>query len=59
MQGAPMPVGTFKPNERGQVTMHHDMPPGTEAKAFGVTIENEGGATTPTMPIILSGNTGL
>lgn len=59
MHGAPMPAGTFKPNERGQVSMHHDMPPGTEAKAFGVTIENEGGATTPTMPILLSGNTGL
>lgn len=59
VQGAPMPAGTFKPDARGHVTMHHNMPPGTEAKAFGVTIENEGGATTPTMPTILSGNTGL
>jgi hypothetical protein len=25
------------------------------AKAFGVTIENAGGAETPTMPIVLSG----
>src|SRR5262245_30703253 len=30
IQGAPIPAGTFKPDERGVVTMHHDMPPGTE-----------------------------
>jgi anti-sigma-K factor RskA len=57
--GAPMPAGTFKPNARGEATMEHQLPPGTEAKAFGVTIENEGGSATPTLPIVLSGSTGL
>jgi anti-sigma-K factor RskA len=31
------------------------LPKGVEAKAFGVTVENEGGSTTPTQPIILAG----
>jgi hypothetical protein len=34
------------------------LPRGIAAKAFGVTIENAGGATSPTMPIVLSGATG-
>jgi len=31
------------------------LPTGVEAKAFGVTIEDAQGATTPTMPIVMSG----
>jgi len=31
------------------------LPKGVEAKAFGVTVEDEGGATVPTPPIILAG----
>jgi anti-sigma-K factor RskA len=34
------------------------LPKGVEAKAFGVTVEDEGGATTPTLPIILVGAAG-
>ena len=32
-----------------------DLPKGVEAKGFGVTIEDEGGAQTPTKPIIMAG----
>jgi anti-sigma-K factor RskA len=52
----PIPAGTFRPDERGNA--HVIMPPlpkGVEAKAFGVTVEDEGGAATPTLPIILVG----
>jgi len=31
------------------------LPKGVEAKAFGVTVEAEGGSATPTMPIVLVG----
>jgi len=57
-QGAPMSAGMFKPSARGEVMMQHEMPAGTDAKAFGVTMENEGGASTPTPPLLLSGNAG-
>jgi anti-sigma-K factor RskA len=54
--GAPIPAGTFRPDDRGNASViMPPLPKGVEAKAFGVTIENEGGATTPTMPIILVG----
>jgi anti-sigma-K factor RskA len=54
--GAPIPAGTFRPDERGNASViMPPLPKGVEAKAFGVTVENEGGATTPTMPIILVG----
>ncbi|MCI0349417.1 MAG: anti-sigma factor [Acidobacteriales bacterium] len=59
VQGAPIPAGTFKPNERGEATIEHQLPAGTRAKAFGITIENEGGSNTPTPPILLSGSAGL
>jgi len=52
----PIPAGTFRPDARGNA--HVIMPPlpkGVEAKAFGVTVEDEGGAATPTLPIILVG----
>jgi anti-sigma-K factor RskA len=32
------------------------LPKGIEAKMFGVTVEDEGGSQTPTMPIIMAGN---
>lgn len=57
-QGAPIPAGLFKPDERGQATLEHQMQAGTEAKAFGITIEDEGGSETPTPPIVLSGTAG-
>lgn len=54
--GNPIPAGTFHPDERGYASiMMPPLPKGVEAKAFGVTIENEGGSQTPTMPIIMVG----
>jgi hypothetical protein len=53
---SPIPAGTFHPDERGNASViMPPLPKGVEAKAFGVTVEDEGGATTPTMPIILTG----
>lgn len=52
----PIPAGTFRPDERGNASVIlPQLPKGIEAKAFGVTVEDEGGATTPTLPIILVG----
>jgi hypothetical protein len=52
----PIPAGTFRPDERGNASVIlPPLPKGVEAKAFGVTVEDEGGATTPTLPIILVG----
>ena len=53
---APVPAGLFQPDSGGSATLV--LPPlanGIQAKAFGVTIENAAGATSPTVPIILSG----
>lgn len=53
---APVPAGTFHPDARGNASIVlPQLPSGLQAKAFGITVENEGGAQTPTMPIILSG----
>ncbi len=55
-QGAPIPAGVFKPDEHGNaMMMDHTMPPAIEAKAFAVTLENEGGSDKPTLPIMLMG----
>ena len=55
-QGAPIPAGVFKPDAHGSATViNPPLPAGTEAKAFAITIENEGGATSPTMPIVMMG----
>jgi anti-sigma-K factor RskA len=54
--GSPIPAGTFRPDARGNATViMPPLPKGVEAKAFGVTVENEGGSATPTQPIILAG----
>ena len=54
---APIPAGTFRPDANGSASVVlPPLPVGVPAKVFGVTIENEGGATSPTMPIVLSGN---
>ncbi len=56
---APIAAGTFHPDERGNATvLLPRLPVGVAAKAFGVTIENEGGSSSPTMPIILAGAPG-
>jgi Anti-sigma-K factor rskA len=52
----PIPAGTFRPDEHGNASVIlPTLPKGVEAKAFGVTIEDKDGATTPTLPIILVG----
>jgi Anti-sigma-K factor rskA len=54
---APIPAGTFRPDANGSASIVlPPLPKGVPAKVFGVTIENEGGATSPTMPIVLAGN---
>jgi anti-sigma factor RsiW len=56
MEGAPVPAGMFKPDAHGSATVvNPPLPAGMEAKAFAITIENEAGATTPTMPIVMMG----
>lgn len=53
----PIPAGTFRPDTRGNASVIlPPLPRGFEAKAFGVTIEGEGGSQTPTMPIVLAGS---
>ncbi len=53
---SPIPAGTFRPDERGNASViMPPLPKGVEAKAFGVTVENEGGSSSPTQPIILAG----
>ncbi len=57
---APIPAGLFRPDEKGSASLIlPKLPEGVPAKAFGVTVENAEGATTPTMPIVLSGAAGL
>ncbi len=52
----PIPAGMFVPDEHGNASViMPSLPKGVEAKGFAVTMEDEGGATTPTMPIVLSG----
>lgn len=52
----PVPAGTFTPDARGNASVVSEKFPGEiAAKGFAVTIENEGGALTPTLPILLAG----
>jgi anti-sigma-K factor RskA len=54
--GAPIPAGVFTPDHQGSAAVvFPDIPSDVQAAAFGVTVENAEGASTPTMPIILSG----
>ena len=54
--GAPIPAGVFKPDAQGNASVvNPPLPAGTEAKAFAITVENEAGAATPTMPIVMVG----
>lgn len=51
-----IPAGTFHPDARGNAQLVlSNLPKGVQAKAFGVTIEDGEGATSPTQPIILRG----
>jgi len=54
---APIPAGTFHPDDQGNASViMPSLPKGVAAKTFGVTIEPDGGSQSPTPPIILSGN---
>ena len=56
---APIAVGTFHPDATGNASLiTPKLPVGVAAKAFGITVENEGGSQTPTMPIIMAGAAG-
>ncbi len=49
-------VGLFKPDANGNASVvMPQLPRGVAAKGFGVTIEKDGGAGSPTPPIILAG----
>jgi len=53
---APIPAGLFRPDASGSASVIlPTLPVGVEAKAFGVTIEDAQGSTTPTLPIVMSG----
>jgi hypothetical protein len=53
----PIPAGTFHPDDRGDASVIlPPLPRRIEAKAFGVTVEDEGGSQTPTLPIIMAGS---
>lgn len=53
---APVHAGLFQPDTSGTASVVlPPLPTGVDAKAFWVTIENAEGATTPTMPIVMSG----
>ncbi len=53
---APLPAGTFRPDAQGYASVVlPKLPSGVPAKLFGVTVENDGGSQSPTMPIVLSG----
>jgi len=56
--GAPIPAGTFHPDEQGSASViMPELPKGVSAKAFGVTVEDAGGSQTPTLPIVMAGKT--
>jgi anti-sigma-K factor RskA len=54
--GAPIPAGVFKPDAHGSASVvNPPLAAGAEAKAFAITVENEAGSATPTMPIVMMG----
>ena len=56
VNGAPIPAGVFKPDAHGSASVVNPLlPAAVEAKAFAITVENETGATAPTMPILMMG----
>ena len=54
--GDPIPAGTFKPDDRGNASvLLPELPKGIPAKMFAVTMEDDGGSQSPTMPMVLAG----
>lgn len=55
--GSPIPAGVFKPDVSGNASVLAErLPPGTEAKAFAITLEPDTGSSAPTPPILMSGS---
>jgi hypothetical protein len=55
--GQPIPAGTFKPDGHGYASIIlPDLPKGVVAGTFGVTMEDDGGAQSPTLPILMIGS---
>ncbi len=53
---APLPAGTFLPDATGSATLVASrFRQNVAAKGFAVTVENQGGSQTPTLPIVLAG----
>lgn len=53
----PVPAGTFTPDAQGNAHLvYARFPNAVPAKGFAITVENAGGATTPTLPLILAGS---
>jgi len=53
----PIPAGTFKSDDRGYANiLLPALPKGIVAKQFAVTIEDENGSQSPTLPMVLSGS---
>lgn len=51
----PMPAGTFKPDSQGSASIvMPQLPRGVAAKGFGITVEDDGGSDTPTLPIVMA-----
>jgi anti-sigma-K factor RskA len=54
--GTPIPAGVFKPDAHGSASVvNPPLPAGAEAKAFAITVENEAGSATPTLPLVMVG----
>ena len=54
-EGAPISAGVFESTEGGANRILATVPPGTQAKAFAVTLEPRGGKPAPTGPFVLVG----
>ncbi len=55
----PSPPAPSTPTTSGNASLiMPDLPKGIAAKAFGVTVEDDGGSQTPTLPIVLAGGLG-
>ncbi|GAA3765980.1 anti-sigma factor [Terriglobus aquaticus] len=52
---APIPAGTFRPDNAGNATLINSHFQHVAATGFAITVENAGGSLTPTMPIVLVG----
>ena len=54
--GSPIPVGVFKPDEHGDVSVVNSrLPQGVETKTFAITVEPETGSQVPTSAPIMQG----